>query len=81
MYPLNLPPLQILHLSSQLLWAGLILLLVGLMAAYGLEKHLNVPTLVLAHSLTLIGHRTGRLRAASDRSGAPERQACAHAIA
>ncbi|MPT20949.1 MAG: transmembrane sensor/regulator PpyR, partial [Pseudomonas sp.] len=33
MYPLNLPPLQILHLSSQLLWAGLILLLVGLVAA------------------------------------------------
>ncbi|UFQ96827.1 transmembrane sensor/regulator PpyR [Pseudomonas wenzhouensis] len=55
MYPLNLPPLQILHLSSQLLWAGLILLLVGLLAAYGLEKQLNVPSLVLAHSLTLLG--------------------------
>lgn len=55
MYPLNLPSLQILHLSSQLLWAGLILLLVGLVAAYGLEKQLNVPTLVLAHSLTLLG--------------------------
>ncbi len=55
MYPLNLPPLQILHLSSQLLWAGLSLRLVGLVAAYGLEKQLNVPTLVLAHSLTLIG--------------------------
>jgi len=24
-------------------------------AAYGLEKQLNVPTLVLAHSLTLLG--------------------------
>lgn len=55
MYPLNLPPAHILHLSSQLLWAGLALLLVGLMAAYGLEKQLNVPTLVLAHSLTLLG--------------------------
>lgn len=29
MYPLNLPPLQILHLSSQLLWAGLSLTLIG----------------------------------------------------
>ncbi|MBH3340941.1 transmembrane sensor/regulator PpyR [Pseudomonas mendocina] len=55
MYPLNLPPMQILHLSSQLLWAGLVLLLLGVLAAYGLERHLNVPTLVLAHSLTLIG--------------------------
>lgn len=55
MYPLNLTPLQILHLSSQLLWAGLILLLVGLLTAYGLEKQLNVLSLVLAHSLTLLG--------------------------
>ncbi|WP_161867500.1 MULTISPECIES: transmembrane sensor/regulator PpyR [Pseudomonas] len=55
MYPLNLPPMQILHLSSQLLWAGLVLLFLGVLAAYGLERHLNVPTLVLAHSLTLIG--------------------------
>ena len=55
MYPLNLPPAHILHLSSQLLWSGLSLLLLGLLAAYGLERYLNVPTLVLAHSLTLIG--------------------------
>ena len=26
MYPLNLPPAHILHLSSQLLWSGLFLL-------------------------------------------------------
>lgn len=55
MYPLNLPPAHILHLSSQLLWSGLSLLLLGLLAAYGLERYLNVPALVLAHSLTLIG--------------------------
>lgn len=55
MYPLNLPPAHILHLSSQLLWGGLILLLLGLLAAYGLERYLNVPTLVLAHILTLLG--------------------------
>lgn len=55
MYPLNLPPAHILHLSSQLLWSGLFLLLLGLLAAYGMERYLNVPTLVLAHSLTLLG--------------------------
>lgn len=55
MYPLNLAPAHILHLSSQLLWGGLTLLFLGLVTAYGLEQHLNVATLVLAHSLTLLG--------------------------
>lgn len=55
MYPLNLPPLHILRLSSQLLLIGLLLLVLGLVAAYGLEKHLSMGLLVLAHSLTLIG--------------------------
>lgn len=55
MYPLNLPPVQILQLSTRLLWAGLLLLILGMVAAYGLEKHLNLATLILAHSLTLIG--------------------------
>ena len=83
MYPLNLPPLQILHLSSQLLWAGLILLLVGLMAAYGLEKHLNVPTLVLAHSLTLIGPSVLKIgyELRLFAQGRLKDEACAHAIA
>lgn len=82
MYPLNLPPLQILHLSSQLLWAGLILLL-GLVAAYGLENHLNVPTLVLAHSLTLLGPSILKIGYVL-RLVAQQRlkdEACAHAIA
>lgn len=55
MYPLNLPPVQILLLSTRLLWAGLLLLILGLVAAYGLDKQLNLAALVLAHSLTLIG--------------------------
>ncbi|SUD38834.1 transmembrane sensor/regulator PpyR [Ectopseudomonas mendocina] len=83
MYPLNLPPLQILHLSSQLLWAGLILLLVGLVAAYGLEKHLNVPTLVLGHSLTLLGPSILKIGYVL-RLVAQQRlkdETCAHAIA
>ncbi|CAM3842644.1 transmembrane sensor/regulator PpyR [Ectopseudomonas alcaliphila] len=83
MYPLNLPPVQILHLSSQLLWGGLTLLLVGLVAAYGLEKQLNVPTLVLAHSLTLIGPSVLKIGYVL-RLIAQQRlkdEACAHAIA
>jgi len=83
MYPLNLPAAHILHLSSQLLWGGLILLLVGLAAAYGLEKHLNVPTLVLAHSLTLIGPSVLKIGYVL-RLIAQERlndRACAHAVA
>ena len=83
MYPLNLPPVQILHLSSQLLWSGLILLLVGLVAAYGLERHLNMPTLVLAHSLTLLGPSILKLGYVL-RLIAQERlndRACAHAVA
>lgn len=83
MYPLNLPPVQILHLSNQLLWGGLILLLVGLVAAYGLEKQLNVPTLVLAHSLTLIGPSVLKIGYVL-RLIAQQRlkdEACAHAIA
>ncbi|WP_333985329.1 transmembrane sensor/regulator PpyR [Ectopseudomonas khazarica] len=55
MYPLNLPPVQILLLSTRLLWAGLLLLILGLVAAYGLDKQLSLAALVLAHSLTLIG--------------------------
>ncbi|UTH37518.1 transmembrane sensor/regulator PpyR [Pseudomonas sp. KHPS1] len=83
MYPLNLPPAQILQLSSQLLWSGLALLLVGLAAAYGLEKQLNVPTLVLAHSLTLIGPSILKIGYVL-RLVAQQRlkdETCAHAIA
>lgn len=53
MFPLA--PQQLLRLSSQLLLAGLGLLLLGLLAAYGLESRLNLVSLVLAHSLTIIG--------------------------
>ena len=83
MYPLNLPPAQILRLSSQLLWSGLILLVLGVLAAYGLEKHLNVPTLVLAHSLTLLGPSILKIGYVL-RLIAQQRlkdEACAHAIA
>ena len=83
MYPLNLPAAHILHLSSQLLWSGLFLLLLGLLAAYGMERYLNVPTLVLAHSLTLIGPSVLKIGYVL-RLIAQERlndRACAHAVA
>lgn len=47
---LPLAPPQLLRLSSQLLLTGL-----GLLAAYGLESRLNLGSLVLAHSLTIVG--------------------------
>jgi hypothetical protein len=53
MFPLA--PQQLLRLSSQLLLSGLGLLLLGLLAAYGLESRLNLASLVLAHSLTIVG--------------------------
>ncbi|EZH84043.1 MAG: transmembrane sensor/regulator PpyR [Pseudomonas sp.] len=83
MYPLNLPPAHILHLSSQLLWSGLFLLLLGLLAAYGMERYLNVPTLVLAHSLTLLGPSILKIGYVL-RLIAQERlkeEACSHALA
>jgi len=52
---LSLPPQRLLRLSSRMLLAGLGLLLLGLLAAYGLESRLNLSSLVLAHSLTIIG--------------------------
>lgn len=51
----SLCPQQVLRFSSQLLLSGLGLLLLGLLGAYGLERHLSMGLLVLAHSLTVIG--------------------------
>ncbi|MDH0099651.1 transmembrane sensor/regulator PpyR [Pseudomonas sp. GD04158] len=53
MFPLT--PQQLLRLSSRLLLSGLALLVIGLLAAYGLESRLNLASLVLAHSLTIVG--------------------------
>lgn len=55
MFALPLAPQRLLRFSQQLLLAGLVMLLLGLVAAYGLEAHLSISALVLAHSLTLVG--------------------------
>ena len=52
---LTLAPQQLLQLSSRLLLSGLALLVIGLLAAYGLQRQLSLQLLVLAHSLTVIG--------------------------
>ena len=48
-------PQQVLRIANQMLLVGLGLLLIGLVGAYGLERQLNMATLVMAHSLTIIG--------------------------
>jgi multidrug transporter EmrE-like cation transporter len=48
-------PLNVLHVSSRVLWLGLGLLLVGITGAYGLDAHFNLPTLVSLHALVIIG--------------------------
>jgi hypothetical protein len=48
-------PIRALRLANQLLVAGLLLLLLGLAGAYGLDKHLGLRLLVSAHALTILG--------------------------
>lgn len=48
-------PLRALRLANQLLGAGLLLLLLGLFGAYGLDARLGLRLLVGAHALTILG--------------------------
>ncbi|WP_298185435.1 transmembrane sensor/regulator PpyR [uncultured Pseudomonas sp.] len=48
-------PQRALQLATQLLWVGLLLLLCGLLGAYGLTAQLSIGSQVAAHSLTIIG--------------------------
>ncbi|MBD9416356.1 transmembrane sensor/regulator PpyR [Pseudomonas sp. PDM16] len=48
-------PKNVLRVSTQLLIAGLAVLLAGIGAGYGLENVLSIPVLVLAHSGLIIG--------------------------
>lgn len=48
-------PNHVLHLSSNVLIAGVLVLLAGAGAAYGLDSHLSIPALVAAHSGVIIG--------------------------
>ncbi|MCY1285805.1 hypothetical protein D9M68_409010 [compost metagenome] len=48
-------PLQVLRISTHLLLAGSVLLVLGVVAAYGFERALSIPQLVLAHSSVILG--------------------------
>ncbi|TIH10582.1 transmembrane sensor/regulator PpyR [Pseudomonas leptonychotis] len=48
-------PLRALQLANQLLVAGVLLLVSGLLGAYGLSAQLSIGSQVAAHSLTIIG--------------------------
>ncbi|MGE8496429.1 MAG: transmembrane sensor/regulator PpyR [Pseudomonas sp.] len=43
------------RVSNQLLLAGLVMLVVGTVAAYGLEQHLTLVQLIVAHAGTIVG--------------------------
>lgn len=48
-------PKNVLRVSTQLLVAGLLILLAGIGAGYGMEGQLSIPALVIAHSGVVIG--------------------------
>lgn len=48
-------PSRALQLANRMLLAGVLLLLSGLLGAYGLEAQLSMGSLVTAHALTVIG--------------------------
>lgn len=48
-------PLNVLHLSSKILVAGLVMLLAGIYGAYLYQGHMPVALLVAMHAMTIIG--------------------------
>jgi hypothetical protein len=48
-------PHRALKLSHVMLIAGLVALVVGAILAYGLDQHLSLPGLVMAHAMTILG--------------------------
>lgn len=48
-------PRHVLSLSNKVLALGLIMLLVGLVGAYGLENQFSLVALVMLHSLVILG--------------------------
>ncbi|WP_341304075.1 transmembrane sensor/regulator PpyR [Pseudomonas sp. TMP25] len=48
-------PQRALQLAQHMLWAGLVLLISGVLGAYVLAAHLSIGSQVAAHSLTIIG--------------------------
>ncbi|WP_044874163.1 hypothetical protein [Pseudomonas sp. LFM046] len=48
-------PRRLLQLSHLFLWAGLILLLLGIAGAYYLDAHLGLLLLVVSHGMVILG--------------------------
>lgn len=48
-------PHNVLRTSTRMLLAGLAILLVGVVGAYGMEGQLSIPALVTAHAGVIIG--------------------------
>lgn len=48
-------PLNVLHLSSKILVAGLVMLLAGIYGAYLYQGHMPIALLVVMHAMTIIG--------------------------
>ncbi|EJM26017.1 hypothetical protein [Pseudomonas sp. GM25] len=48
-------PLNVLHLSSKVLVAGLVMLLAGIYGAYLYQGHMPIALLVAMHAMTIIG--------------------------
>ncbi|MFK3970810.1 transmembrane sensor/regulator PpyR [Pseudomonas sp. NPDC087358] len=55
MFDFFLNPVSVLRLSSRVLWAGLAMLLTGIVGAYLLDLQLTLPALVSLHAMTILG--------------------------
>lgn len=48
-------PMNVLSLSTRVLWTGLIMLLAGIIGAYVLDLHWSLLALVGLHAMTILG--------------------------
>jgi len=48
-------PLNVLHLSSKVLVAGMVMLLAGIYGAYLYQGHMPIALLVAMHAMTIVG--------------------------
>lgn len=55
MYGFFEDPYRVLTLSHVMLIGGLIALAAGAILAYGLDQYLSLPSLVMAHAMTILG--------------------------
>ncbi|NUU38757.1 transmembrane sensor/regulator PpyR [Pseudomonas sp. C2B4] len=55
MYDFFEHPSRVLKLSHALLTGGLIALIVGAILAYGLDQYLSLPSVIVAHAMTILG--------------------------